>query len=389
MTSPFPNGRELCASSWLIPGLISDDERVQFGDAEVRKNVYDMVIVCEVCAHRKVDTTARGMSLGVMRPTDSTLLQFGEGAPSHPLHGDRLDRNLLECADEREVSFDSVSGKTQAKCFESLQLLEVPENVNFDWHFAEIHFEYDEAAEDGGKVGLGEVINGIGRCQLHIDKPFVRAVTNDIKELFKEDAILAGALDSERLECVNRTAKGKGRPFGGPMSIYIDPGREAGDDQVSPTTCNTHAAFHTRKSHLLLIHYLEHIRPCVKLYIERHSSTPLQNKSYFLRLSPSRKAKGRPHARHRQDDRPPRLTYTRQFQRRTVVTTNLQEKNLSKDFYRQPADGSEEASRISVFLLKNVDLDLKVCDNSLNGTLTILSILRVQAPESRHLLLDS
>src|SRR5258706_14657693 len=110
MTNPLPNGRELCASSSLIPGLISDDERVQFGDAEIRKSVYDMVIVCEVCAHRKVDTPARGKSLGTTWPCDDTL-QFGEGAPSHPLHGDRLDRNLIECADEREVSFVSVSGK--------------------------------------------------------------------------------------------------------------------------------------------------------------------------------------------------------------------------------------------------------------------------------------
>ena len=59
-----------------------------------------MIIVCEVCARRKVNTTAGSKSLGIVRPDDSTLLQSGEGPPSHPLHEDSLDCNPLEGADE-------------------------------------------------------------------------------------------------------------------------------------------------------------------------------------------------------------------------------------------------------------------------------------------------
>ena len=42
-------------------------------------------------------------------------------------------------------------------------MLEVPENVNFSWHFAEVYVECDEAAEDRRKMRLGEVIDDIRR----------------------------------------------------------------------------------------------------------------------------------------------------------------------------------------------------------------------------------
>ena len=43
----------------------------------------------------------------------------------------------------------------------------------------------------------------------------------------------------------------------------------------------------------------------------------------------------------------------------------------------EPTDGSEEANRINVSLLKIGHMDLKIRDNSLNGALGPLSSLRV------------
>jgi hypothetical protein len=50
--SPIPNGGELRTAPWLIPGLVPDDERVQFGDTEVGKGVDDVVVVRELRATR-------------------------------------------------------------------------------------------------------------------------------------------------------------------------------------------------------------------------------------------------------------------------------------------------------------------------------------------------
>ena len=64
-------------------------------------------------------------------------------------------------------------------------------------------------------------------------------------------------------------------------------------------------------------------------------------------------------------------------------------KNLCKHFHRQSADGSEKASRVVVLLLEDVNLDLKISDDSLDVAVCLASIFRIQVPQGRHPLLNS
>jgi len=73
-----------------------------------------------------------------------------------------------------------------------------------------------------------------------------------------------------------------------------------------------------------LIYHLEYI-----CSVERNAPAPLQNKMHFVGLGPRRKPNGRPYAGHREDNRPPRLTFAPQFQRGMVVAANRQMASIS------------------------------------------------------------
>jgi hypothetical protein len=51
---PIPNGGELRTSPWLLPGLVPDDERVQFMDTEVGKGGDSVIVVRELSARGEV-----------------------------------------------------------------------------------------------------------------------------------------------------------------------------------------------------------------------------------------------------------------------------------------------------------------------------------------------
>jgi hypothetical protein len=134
-----------------------------------------VVVVRKVGTNWVVDTATWHERLGIVGPNDGTFPQVGEGTARHPLHGDGLDFHALERANDWEVGVDMVAGEGEAVCFEGLQMLDLGENVDLGPHLAHTHFEIDEAAEDGPEPG--EVVNGVGRQEFHVDELVMGAAT--------------------------------------------------------------------------------------------------------------------------------------------------------------------------------------------------------------------
>ena len=148
----------------------------------------------------------------------------------------------------------------------------------------------------------------------------------------REDAIShAFILGSGRLESANRCINGERRLCGSQFGVYIALGREAAEDQVSPTICNAHGGPY-RLISTPLIHHREYICCYASRPVEWNAPAPLQDKMQFVGPGPRRTPKGRPYAGHREANRPlsfsmpriPKLTCARQFQRGMVVATNRQ-----------------------------------------------------------------
>ena len=178
----------------FVPRLVSDDERVDSGDTDFGERINDVVIKCKVRADGEVDTAAWRERFGVVRPDDRTLFHVEGCTACHALHGNSLDFHVLEYADEGKVGLNSVSLEMQV-----VHLEELGESVDLGAHLADIHLENDEGTEYGRELGLGEVINPIGRRELHVSEVVVRAAPHNVEELAENGAIVTNTLDLERM----------------------------------------------------------------------------------------------------------------------------------------------------------------------------------------------
>ena len=166
---------------------------------------------------------------GEARPDDRTLFHVEECKACHPPHRNGLDFRVLERADEWQVGLNSESRKTQAVRLEGLQLLELRENVDLGAHFADIDFEYDEVTEDGREPGLEEVIDRIGRRELHVGEVVVRAAPTTSRSWLKTGlSSQVGLILNECSACI------------GPLNINggfcgVEFAREAGDGEGPPS----------------------------------------------------------------------------------------------------------------------------------------------------------